>query len=324
MLPRSKLFKLAVAVGVAGVLVLGMSVVLHAASTVEAAARRDVANTGSKGYAPNATIVVNDLGDTSGSCATTGTGTCTLRDAITFANSHAGADTITFSTSGTIILASTLLITDDVTIDAAGQSISLSGNNAVRVVSISSGVKATLNALTIVNGYTPDISAFGGAGIYSAGTLTVTNSTFSGNIANQGLGGALTNSYGTLTVINSTFSGNGSPNGPTHGGGIENYYGTLTVINSTFNGNSGGYGGGIDNTAGTATLQNTVIANSSSVTGNCYNTYILNADAYNLATDSTCDSATQRTSAQITGYFMVLSHGLKIGSKTSFIHGQLG
>jgi CSLREA domain-containing protein len=298
MFQSSRLFKLVVSVLMAGAFVLGMGIALHATTTVEAAAMRDVIVTG-RANAPTATIVVNDLGDTSGTCATTGTGTCTLRDAITFANGHAGADTITFSTSGTILLASTLVITDDVTIDASGQSINVSGNSAVRVLSINTGVKATLNALTIVNGYTPDISAFGGAGIYNAGILTVTNSTFSGNSANSGFGGGIANYYGTLTVINSTFSGNGSAYGSTHGGGIENYYGTLTVINSTFNGNSGAYGGGIDNTAGTATLHNTIIANSSSVTGNCYNTFIFSADAYNLADDNTCDSATQKTTAQI-------------------------
>ena len=35
-------------------------------------------------------IIVNDPGDTVGACAGTGTGTCTLRDAITYANAIAG------------------------------------------------------------------------------------------------------------------------------------------------------------------------------------------------------------------------------------------
>ena len=41
-----------------------------------------------------ATIVVNDSSDTlhSPGCATTGAGTCSLRDAITFANSNAGPE----------------------------------------------------------------------------------------------------------------------------------------------------------------------------------------------------------------------------------------
>ncbi|HYX20244.1 MAG TPA: IPT/TIG domain-containing protein [Thermoanaerobaculia bacterium] len=42
---------------------------------------------------------MTDAGDTTGSCATTGTGTCTLRDAITYANAHPGT-TIAFNISG--------------------------------------------------------------------------------------------------------------------------------------------------------------------------------------------------------------------------------
>src|SRR5436190_7818524 len=54
------------------------------------------------------TILVNDPGDTTGPCSTTGTGTCTLRDAITFANASAGGDTIHFDISGTITLGAPL------------------------------------------------------------------------------------------------------------------------------------------------------------------------------------------------------------------------
>jgi CSLREA domain-containing protein len=43
-------------------------------------------------------IIVNSTADTSGTCATSGTGTCTLRDAITFANTQTGLD---YSAAGT-------------------------------------------------------------------------------------------------------------------------------------------------------------------------------------------------------------------------------
>jgi hypothetical protein len=46
------------------------------------------------------TVTVNDAGDTTGSCATTGTGTCTLRDAMTFANTGGSGVTIAFNISG--------------------------------------------------------------------------------------------------------------------------------------------------------------------------------------------------------------------------------
>src|SRR5215471_6596879 len=46
-----------------------------------------------------ATVTVNDAGDSTNPCATTGSGTCTLRDAITFANANSGT-TIHFGISG--------------------------------------------------------------------------------------------------------------------------------------------------------------------------------------------------------------------------------
>ncbi len=46
-----------------------------------------------------ATVTVNDAGDATNACATTGVGTCTLRDALTYANAHAGS-TIAFDISG--------------------------------------------------------------------------------------------------------------------------------------------------------------------------------------------------------------------------------
>jgi IPT/TIG domain/S-layer homology domain len=46
-----------------------------------------------------ATVTVNDAGDATHGCATTGTGTCSLRDALSFANANSGS-TVAFSISG--------------------------------------------------------------------------------------------------------------------------------------------------------------------------------------------------------------------------------
>jgi hypothetical protein len=56
-----------------------------------------------RGMMSAATIVVNDAGDALNSPgrAVTGTGTCTLRDALTFANANPGSDTIVFAIPGT-------------------------------------------------------------------------------------------------------------------------------------------------------------------------------------------------------------------------------
>ena len=80
-----------------------------------------------------ATVTVNDAGDASGACATTGTGTCTLRDAIAYANAHAGT-TIGFNISGggvhTIAPGSALpAITAATTIDGFTQPGSLANTN---------------------------------------------------------------------------------------------------------------------------------------------------------------------------------------------------
>ncbi len=98
----------------------------------------------------------------------------------------------------------------------------------------------------------------GGSGIYNGGTLTVTGSTFSANVATNSPGAGIFNG-GTLTVMDSTFSGNSVSN--SYGGGIFNQS-TLTVMNSTFSGNSSGNGGsagGIYN-VGTLSLTNSIVA----------------------------------------------------------------
>jgi hypothetical protein len=71
---------------------------------------------------------------------------------------------------------------------------------------------------------------FGGGGIRNfGGTLTLQNSTLSGNSA-VFEGGGICNSGGTVNAQNSTLAGNSAGNS---GGGIYNYYyGTLTLQNS--------------------------------------------------------------------------------------------
>jgi hypothetical protein len=130
---------------------------------------------------------------------------------------------------------------------------------------------------------------FGGGGIFNngnGGTVTVTNSTFSGNIASVNAGGGIFNNGGPVTVTNSTFSGNTSATG---GGGIFNQGGPVTVTNSTFSGNTatGGVGGGaIYNNGATVRLTNTIVANSPSG-GNCRGSAVTDG-GHNLDDGTTC------------------------------------
>lgn len=92
-----------------------------------------------------------------------------------------------------------------------------------------------------------DEGGIGGA-IYNIGFLAVTDTVFMNNTANSG--GAIY-SYDTLTVNNSSFIDNSADN---FGGAITDFN-SLTITNSTFTKNSAVYGGAIDN-RGSLTLTN--------------------------------------------------------------------
>lgn len=119
-----------------------------------------------------------------------------------------------------------------------------------------------------------------GGGVYNDGsagsaTLTILNSTVSGNRAYSAGGGicndASNGGSATLTLMNSIMNGNiayHSENfGGGEGGGIYNIFGTLTITNSTVSGNGAGApdpfpsgtGGGIYNILGTLTITNSTI-----------------------------------------------------------------
>jgi PKD repeat protein len=187
-------------------------------------------------------------------------------------------DTITFDGDYTIVLASHLTINRNVTIDGAGHSVTVSGNNAVRVFVVDPGATLNINHLivaygsarTIIPGFTDDPD---GGGIHNQGTLNVTDSVFSGNGARYGWGhgGAIFSAYGTVTVTNTTVSDNGAM----FGSAIFNYQGTLNVTNSTITNNVSG-GGGILNYNGTATLTNcTFSGNRHGAFANSYGTTTL-------------------------------------------------
>ncbi|MEI7852918.1 MAG: hypothetical protein WCJ06_04370, partial [Planctomycetota bacterium] len=123
-------------------------------------------------------------------------------------------------------------------------------------------------SMSIISGNKADDS---GGGIYNSGTLTVNDSTLSGNTAKFG-GGIYNDTGGTLTVSNSTFSKNLAATG----GGIQNNS-SLTVIDSTISGNTVNRGGGIYNDfGGTLKINNTIISgNTAKYGGGIYTRGIL-------------------------------------------------
>jgi hypothetical protein len=137
----------------------------------------------------------------------------------------------------------------------------------------------TLQDLTIENGY---------GGIANGGTLTLTDSTVSGNndAGGGGRGGGIYNT-GAMTITDSTISGNTG----TSGGGIYVFGGTMTIIASTISGNTanaGNNGGGIYSPYGAPiTLGATIVADNTG--GNCgaANGGSFDSAGYNLTSDKT-------------------------------------
>jgi hypothetical protein len=242
----------------------------------------------------------------------------------------APGDTVTFSSSlaacpgHVITLTHALDVTTDLTIDGPGPTtLGVNGNNVVGDFDVAPGVTATISGLTIEGGG----DNYDGGGIYNNGTLTVADSVLRAN--NSGVGGAISNVGGTLTVTDSTVTGNSandvaggiwndsgsvltvadstlSYDNAEAGGGIWNEgeatvvdntlsgdntdmndggailnYGTLTLSGSTLSGN---YGGGIDN-GGVASLAATIVANSS-LGPDCSGS--ITDAGYNLDDDDSC------------------------------------
>jgi CSLREA domain-containing protein len=243
----------------------------------------------------NATIVVNTATDDNAV-----NGLCSLREAIIAANTNAafqgcsagsGTDTITFAANYTITLGSQLpAVTSPIVINGngAGNTIIQANGTAdtatYRVFQVSNTGNLTLNGLTVRHGRCTDScegNINSGGGILNGGTLTVTNSTLSGNFAE--FGGGISNS-GTLTVTNSTLSGNSATNG--HGGGILNGS-TLTVTNSTLSDNSATLSGGGFFNYGTLTLTNsTLYHNSAEFGGGIHNSNTLTVTNSTLSTNT--------------------------------------
>ena len=261
------------------------------------------ADDGNGGLTPQTILVtVSDVDDsltvTTTADSVVTDGLTSLREAILFANSQAGADTITFDPSvftggaaslirlggselivsetltidgstGTNILVTADANDDDVTV--AGTDITDAFNNTntadnSRVLRFTGTADdLTLRGLTLTGGS----SGEGGAiGFYSNGLITLEDSVVSGNnvtgeFAN---GGGIYTTSGAVTLNNSTVSGNQSG---AEGGGIYTSSGDVTLNGSTVSGNRAtgerfGQGGGIYTDAGAVTLTNSTVSGNSS------------------------------------------------------------
>ncbi len=233
---------------------------------------------------PAATITVTSKLDTPGASG------CTLRDAITAANTNtatgncpagaAGMDTIGFSLGNNcnlipciITLTSALpTVTEDLTIN--GNNTSISGANLFRVFDLAN-VTVTMSNMSIRNG---NVTGLGGAinmsdAASSAGTtLTLTNVFFSNNHADYG--GAIYEPRGTLTIINSNFSGNTA--GISGGAILEERSGSILVVDNTlFGGNTAVDDGGAMGLVSVAFISHSTFSGNSAAFGGAISKVVL-------------------------------------------------
>ncbi len=186
---------------------------------------------------------------------------------------------IEFTCTGTIPITATKVISADVMIRAEPQTVTLDGQNRVRLVYIEQGAEVTIRGLDFVRGNAES----GGSAINSNGTLTLVDSRLTENVH------ALAN-FGTLTLERVTFAGN-SGAGLYNSGltlvrdstftgnrrGVDNASGDLFVLNSRFYGNiateRGGMGAGIANSGSVIVIGSTFYDNFAPAGGSAVGTH---------------------------------------------------
>jgi hypothetical protein len=209
-------------------------------------------------------------------------GTGSLRQAILDANTSGGADTISFTTTGTITLTSgQLTITDDLAIEGPGaDELTIDADGGSRIFSITSGDTVTLSGITVTGGLVSGANVHGG-GILNAGNLTLDSVAVVDNQTASGRGGGVYSDTGNLIVHNSTFDDNSA----VYGGGIYIHSAGGVVVQvdgSTFFGNTTtGSGGGMFINGGTT--PGTAVITNSTFSGNYAGTFSAGLRAFDGA-----------------------------------------
>ena len=248
-----------------------------------------------------ATYKVGTLEDLTGTCQEPASGTCSLRQLITYENSIAETpnppDTIDVPAPEGVayydLANGPLTIFKSVSIVGAGArvvTIFQESSPANRVFFVEPNPRSkvvptvTISGLSMAFGHADEGNGYFGGDIRNEATLTLSEDDITNGTAESGSGGGISNDGGTLTVTHSLVANNLStdPDGGGDSGGIQNFgpnpvtdaAGKLTVTDSTIAGNSAALGGGIfswcgdeegacssNGTSNTTTITNSTIAN---------------------------------------------------------------
>jgi predicted outer membrane repeat protein len=137
---------------------------------------------------------------------------------------------VTFVCSGTLTLSQPMTVTRDLVVEGSN-TIVLSGRGRSQILAVPLGVNATLRDLVLTDGFGGD-----GGAISNGGDLSISNVTFTNNIAIP-RGGAIYNT-GTLSLTNALFLGNSAVEGSSScGGAVCSQGGSVNMQNVSFSDN---------------------------------------------------------------------------------------
>jgi hypothetical protein len=230
---------------------------LRARTSRRRSARRLWAVESLEGRVLLSTIPVNTFQDLAAPVA----GLTSLREAIAEAANLSGDDVIDLPAGTYNLTLGPLTIADSsgmVTIESVGGTATINAGGKSRVFEIAQGTDVTMQGLAVTNGMLSNLDDIGGAGVFDAGRLKLTDCMFTANRVGHANGGSdVYGSGGGLYIATTaeaeltecSFVGNWAG---FSGGGLYNL-GNMTVEHCTLSDNSALNGAGMANN-GTATL----------------------------------------------------------------------
>lgn len=217
-----------------------------------------------------ATITVNSTSDDAANISA-----CTLRDAVTAANTDAvvdgcgagaGADVILIPAGTYTLTQGQLNLNTEITVRGAGATQTIvDGNNASRVVNIGSSAIVTWQRVAVTRGRLTSTGIGGGA--FNAGVLIASDCLFDSNVASYQGGGVNVSATGTATFTRCVFQNN---SGTAAGGAaISVDGGNATIIDCSFFDNASNlYAGAVlDRSGGTTTIRGSLFVGNSAIYG---------------------------------------------------------